>query len=111
MTHPDRHAPGRPVRPPRPQWADSLDAGLVPLVASLAPWGVSEAHWLSGRDSTLVIWLRTQTKAERARLETQGWLMFQIHLMLTHLGAPYHLLRSISAEITSLEDEEMLFRV
>lgn len=110
MSHLDRHVQGRPEKTVRPQWANGLDAGLVTLLASLGPWGVNEVHWLSGADSTLVIWLRTQTKAERARLEAQGWLIFHLHLMLTHAGVPYQLLRSVRAEITSLEDEEFLFR-
>lgn len=110
MKHPDRRVPARPAKTARPEWEDDLNAGLVPLVASLAPWGVSEVHWLPGHDSTPVIWLRTRTKTERARLETQGWLMFQVHLMLSNLGVPHDLVRSIRAEITSLEDEEFLFR-
>ena len=42
----------------------AVDAAIVPLVASLGPWGVEEGHWLPGRGGQPVVWLRVRTEAQ-----------------------------------------------
>ena len=90
--------------------ARAVDAALVPLVASLGPWGVEEAHWLPDRGGAPVIWLRTRTQAQRRALQSQTWVAPQVQVTLTRLGLPHDLVWTVRIELTSVEAEDALFR-
>jgi hypothetical protein len=47
----------------------SGDAAMVPIVASLAPPGVLEAHWLPDRAGDPVVWIRVRGEAEHRLLD------------------------------------------
>jgi hypothetical protein len=87
----------------------SVDAALVPIVASLGAWGVEEAHWLPDRAGAPVIWLRTRTRAQRTALQSQAWLVPQLQVTLTRLGVGHDIVWSLRIELTSSEDEAQLF--
>jgi len=87
----------------------SVDAALLPMVASLGGWGVVEAHWLPDRDGSPVIWLRTRTKIEAVALQSQVWLLPQLQVTMTRLGVPHDLVWRLRFEFTSIEAEAGLF--
>lgn len=87
----------------------SVDAALVPIVASLAAWEVTEAHWLPDPDGVPVVFLRTRTEAQQASLAKQVWLLPQLQMTLTRLGATYAVVRSLRIEVTSAQAEARLF--
>ena len=89
--------------------AAAVDQALVPLVAALAPWGVEEAHWLPDRDGVPVIWVRVRTSAQRVALESQSWLEAQLHVTLARLGVRHETLRVTRVEVSSAQDEALLF--
>jgi len=87
----------------------AADAAIVPLVASLAPWGVKEAHWLPDRDGVPVIWVRVGTELQRVALEAQSWLLPQMHVILARMGMPSEEVMGSRLEVTSAEAETRLF--
>jgi hypothetical protein len=87
----------------------SVDAALVPLVASLAPWGVEEAHWLPDRDGVPVVWVRVRTALQRVALQAQPWVLAQVQVTLSRLGVAPHVVLAARVEVTSAEDEAQLF--
>ncbi len=87
----------------------SVDAALVPMVASLGSWGVESAHWLPDRAGEPVIWLRTRTQAQRLALQSQVWLLPQVQVTLSRLSVPHAVVWRVRVEITSAEDEARLF--
>lgn len=89
--------------------ADPVDAALLPMVASLAPWGVEEAHWLPDRDGAPVIWVRVRTAAQRVALQAQPWVAPQLHVTLARMNVPYEQIRSARVEVSSAEEEARLF--
>ncbi|MEZ5093124.1 hypothetical protein [Nocardioides sp.] len=86
----------------------SVDAALVPLVASLGPWGVTDAHWLPDRAGAPVVWLRTRTERERGSLAGQVWLLPQVQVTLTRLSVPHEIVWPLRLELTSYEAEQRL---
>ncbi len=88
----------------------AVQAALTPLVASLAAWGVGEAHWLPDRQGAPVIWLRTRTTRQADALSSQVWLEPQVQVTLTRLGVPHDLVWRIRIEVTSAQAEDQLFR-
>ena len=88
----------------------SVDAALVPMIASLGAWGVEECHWLPDRNGVPVIWLRTRTLAQSSALQKQVWLLPQVQVTLTRLGVPHDIVWTMRVEITSTEAEDLLFR-
>jgi hypothetical protein len=88
----------------------SVEAALVPMVASLGAWGVEEGHWLPDRTGAPVIWLRPRTVAQSDALSKQVWLVPQVQVTLTRLGVPHDIVWPMRVEITSTEAEDRLFR-
>jgi hypothetical protein len=88
---------------------NAVDAALVPLVASLGPWGVEEAHWLPDREGSPVVWVRVRTAQQRVALESQAWLVAQLHVTLARVGVPHQVVRSARVLVSSAEDEAQLF--
>jgi hypothetical protein len=86
-----------------------VDAALVPLVASLAAWGVEEAHWLPDHEGSPVIWVRVRTAKQRLALESQPWLVAQLQVTLARVGVPHEEARSARVLVSSAEDEALLF--
>ncbi len=82
-----------------------LDAALLPMVAALGCGGVESAHWLPDRDGHPVVWLRTHTRAQRALLERQTWVLPQVQIIMTRLGVPHDSVWGLRLEVTSAEDE------
>ncbi|WP_107766136.1 hypothetical protein [Nocardioides terrigena] len=87
----------------------AADAAIVPLVASLAPWGVVEAHWLPDRNGEPVLWVRVGTELQRVTLEAQSWLLPQLHVILARMGMPSEKVMGSRLEVTSVEAETRLF--
>ena len=87
----------------------AADAAIVPLVASLAPWGVVEAHWLPDRAGTPVVWIRTATEAGRVAVESYAWVRPQVQVILARLGLPPEKVLALRLEVTSAEAEDLLF--
>lgn len=109
MTDTNSRRPLRQTQASRSQVGESVNASLVPLIASLAPWGVADAHWLPASDGSPVVWIRTGTRVERSCLEVQIWLRPQAQAMLSNLGVPHQIVSTLRVEITSAEDEASLF--
>ncbi len=89
--------------------AKSVDAAILPIIASLGSWGVASGHWLPDRDGAPVIWLRTRTEGQRTALHKQVWLLPQVQITLTRLGLEHELVWRLRIEITSEESETRLF--
>jgi hypothetical protein len=87
----------------------AVTAAIVPIVASLAPWGVDEGHWLPDRDGRPVIWLRTVTASQAATLRGQVWLLPQVQITLTRLGVPHEIVWTLRVEVTSSQAQAELF--
>jgi hypothetical protein len=84
----------------------AIRQALVPIVASLAPWGVVDARWLPHENPRPTIWLRTRTEIERVALQAQPWPIAQVRIMLTRLSVPYDVVSALQLDVTSLEGEE-----
>lgn len=82
---------------------------MVPIVASLAPWGVLEGHWLPDRAGDPVVWIRVGTEIERVLLEAQVWLLPQVRILLARVGLPPQQVMSSRLEVTSTEAQARLF--
>lgn len=87
----------------------AVDAALVPIVASLAAWEVTEAHWLPDPGGAPVVFLRTRTEAQQRSLAGQVWLLPQLQMTLGRLGAAYAAVRALRIEVTSAQAEARLF--
>lgn len=66
----------------------SVRQSIPAILASLAPWGVGEAHCLPGADENPVLWLGVTSDAQRDAIVQQQWLGSQVHLMLLRNGVP-----------------------
>ncbi len=66
----------------------SVRQSIPAILASLAPWGVGEAHCLPGTDDKPVLWLGVTSDAQRDAIVQQQWLGSQVHLMLLRNGVP-----------------------
>lgn len=86
----------------------ALDAALLPMVKSIGPWGVVDAHWRPDPAGQPVIWLRTRTEIERVALQAQPWVLTQVQIMMTRLSVPYSAVSKARLEVTSLEAEDRL---
>ncbi|CUR58556.1 hypothetical protein NOCA2500029 [metagenome] len=109
-THPRQPADGYGGRVTGDGVSRSVDAALVPMVASLGAWGVEAGHWLPDRAGAPVIWLRTRTLAQSTALQSQVWLVPQVQVTLTRFGVPHDIVWSMRVEVTSTEAEDQLFR-
>ena len=87
----------------------AVDAAILPLVASLAPWGVESGHWLPSPDGEPVVWLRTRTEIQRVALQSQSWVLPHLRMILMRLQIPPDRLMRTRLEISSLEGESRLF--
>lgn len=87
----------------------AVNAAIVPMVAALGAWGVTEGHWLPDRDGSPVVWLRVRTSAQRLALAKQIWLVPQVQVTLTRLGVPHDVVWRMRVELSSAEDEARLF--
>lgn len=87
----------------------AADAAITPMVASLAPWGVLDCHWLPDRNGDPVVWLRVGTEIERVLLEAQVWLLPQVQVLLARVGMPPSQVLQARLEVTSAEAQDGLF--
>lgn len=78
------------------------------LVASLRAWGVTGAHWLPGPDGSPVLWLAIGTDAQKETLESQGWLVAQVRMLLMRHGVPHETLRDVAVMFDSEESIQTL---
>ena len=60
---------------------------MLPIVASLAPAGVREAHWLPDRSGDPVVWIRVDTEASRVAVESYSWVLPQVQIILARARA------------------------
>jgi hypothetical protein len=86
----------------------SVEAAILPLVVSLGPWGVEQGHWLPDRQGKPVLWLSTRTEIERVALQSQVWLLPQVHVLLARVGVPPSDVTRTRLEFTSREAEDRL---
>ena len=102
----------------RPGWREgvgedqlrrAVDAAMLPLVASLAPAGVVEAHWLPDRSGDPVVWIRLETEIARVALQSHSWVLPQVQVILARLGLSPEKVLALRLEITSSEAEDRLF--
>lgn len=87
----------------------AADAAMLPIVASLAPAGVVEAHWLPDRSGDPVVWIRVSTEAGRAAVESYSWVLPQVQVILSRLGLAPEKVLALRLEVTSAEAEGHLF--
>lgn len=87
----------------------AVDAAMLPIVASLAPVGVREAHWLPDRSGDPVVWMRVDTEAARVAVQSYSWVLPQVQIILTRLGLESQKVMALRLEITSGEAEDRLF--
>jgi hypothetical protein len=81
----------------------AVGTAIPGLVASLRPWGVVDAHWLTGPSGSPVLWLATATEEQRHTLEAQPWLATQVRMLFLRYGAAPE---SISGVRVMLESEQ-----
>jgi hypothetical protein len=86
-----------------------VDAAMLPIVASLAPAGVREAHWLPDRTGDPVVWVRVETEAARVAVESYSWVLPQVQVILSRLGLAPEKVMALRLEVTSGEAEGRLF--
>ncbi len=82
---------------------------MLPIVASLAPAGVLEAHWLPDRTGDPVVWIRVRTEAGRVAVESYSWVRPQVQVILSRLGLSPEKVQALRLEVTSSEVEGELF--
>ena len=87
----------------------SVDAAMLPIVASLGPAGVVSAHWLPDRAGEPVVWLRVRDEAARVAVESYPWVLPQVQIVLTRLDVPPEMVLRLRIEVTSAEAEDRLF--
>ena len=87
----------------------AADAAMLPIVTSLAPAGVTSAHWLPDRTGDPVVWIRVQSEAGRVAVESYSWVLPQVQVMLSRLGLPPDKVMALRVEVTSAEAEDHLF--
>ena len=87
----------------------AADAAMLPIVASLAPAGVLEAHWLPDRDGDPVVWIRVETEAARVAVQSYSWVLPQVQVILARLGLAPEKVMALRLEVTSGEVEDRLF--
>ena len=87
----------------------AADAAMLPIVTSLAPAGVIGAHWLPDRTGDPVVWIRVQSEASRAAVESYSWVLPQVQVILSRLGLPPEKVMALRLEVTSVEAEDHLF--
>jgi hypothetical protein len=87
----------------------AADAAMLPIVASLAPAGVVEAHWLPDRAGDPVVWIRVQNEASRVAVESYSWVRPHVQAILSRLGLPPEKVLVLRLEVTSAEAEDHLF--
>jgi hypothetical protein len=93
----------------RARLARSLDAAILPVVNTLRPWGVTDGHCFPGYDGAAVVWLRTDTEAQRADLEEQPWVFTWLQVALAQRCLPHDIAWLLRLEITSQEGEDRLY--
>ena len=91
------------------QLRQAVDAAMLPIVASLAPAGVLEAHWLPDRAGEPVVWVRVQDEASRVAVQSYAWVLPQVQIILTRLAVPPEMVMRLRMEVTSVEAEDRLF--
>jgi hypothetical protein len=87
----------------------AADAAMLPIVTSLAPAGVTGAHWLPDRTGDPVVWIRVQSEAGRVAVESYSWVLPQVQVILSRLGLPPDKVMALRIEVTSAEAEDHLF--
>jgi hypothetical protein len=87
----------------------AVDAAMLPIVASLAPAGVREAHWLPDRSGSPVVWIRVETEAARVAVQSYSWVLPQVQIILARLGLAPEEVLALRLEVTSGEAEDRLF--
>ncbi|PUA79051.1 hypothetical protein [Nocardioides currus] len=87
----------------------AADAAMLPLVASLAPAGVLEAHWLPDRGGDPVVWLLVGTEIARVQLQSTSWVLPQVQAILTRVNLPPDKVLAVRLEVTSVEAQDRLF--
>ena len=63
----------------------AADAAMLPIVTSLAPAGVTGAHWRPDRAGDPVVWIRVQSEAGRVAVESYSWVLPQVQAILSRL--------------------------
>jgi hypothetical protein len=91
------------------QQLKAADAAMLPIVTSLAPAGVLEAHWLPDRAGDPVVWIRVQTEAGRVAVESYPWVLPQVQVIMSRLGLAGDKVMALRLEVTSVEAEQRLF--
>jgi hypothetical protein len=87
----------------------AADAAMLPIVTSLAPAGVTGAHWLPDRAGDPVVWIQVQSEAGRVAVESYSWVLPQVQAILSRLGLPPDKVMALRLEVTSAEAEDHLF--
>ncbi len=87
----------------------AVDAAMLPIVASLAPAGVREAHWLPDRGGGPVVWIGVETEAGRVAVQSYSWVRPQVQVILARLGLSPEKVLALRLEVTSGEAEGRLF--
>ena len=91
------------------QLRKAVDAAMLPIVASLAPAGVLEAHWLPDRTGDPVVWIRVQSESARVAVQSYSWVLPQVQAILARLGLAPDKVMALRLEVTSGEAEDRLF--
>ena len=87
----------------------AANAAMLPIVASLGPAGVLEAHWLPDRDGDPVVWIRVRSEAGRVAVQSYPWVLPQVQIVLSRLGLSGDRVMALRLEVTSVEAEQRLF--
>ena len=87
----------------------AADAAMLPIVMSLAPAGVLEAHWLSDREGVPVVWILVRTEIARVEVEAQSWVLPQVQITLARLGVRPDRVLATRLQVTSVESQDRLF--
>ena len=88
----------------------SVGTAIPALVASLLPWGVTDAHWLTGPGGRPVLWLATTTEEQRVTLARQPWLATHLRMLLMRHGVQPEDVPAVRLMLDSEEAREALLR-
>lgn len=82
---------------------------MLPILASLAPAGVTGVHWLPDTGGDPVVWVEVSTEAGRVAVESYPWVLPQVQIVLSRLGLAPEKVLALRLQVTSSEAQDRLF--
>ena len=81
----------------------SVEAAILPMCAAFGPTGIEGGRFLADHPGGPVLRLRTGTEIERVALQSQVWMLPQVHILLLRLGLSANEIARIRLDFDSAE--------